>query len=123
MTKGITLNLALMAMIVSALPAQSGQCGYEDCWGAIGFDNQGKIGVAYSHWSEERAYRFAQNDCGWNCAEMRTFKNACAAIARGENGSWSWAKGSSRSSAEQSAHQLCETRTHNCKTVVWACSR
>lgn len=115
-----------MAVAVTALftsTARSGQCGYEDCWGAIGFDSKGKIGVAFSHWSEERAYRYAQNECGWKCAEMRTFKNACAAIARGENGSWSWAKGPNRSSAEHSAHELCDARTHNCKTVVWACSR
>lgn len=119
----VTISVvAFTALIFSAPQALAGQCGYEECWGAIGFDDAGNIGVSYSQWSEERAYELAQEQCAWNCAEMRTFKNTCAAIAQGENGGWTWAKGKSRSSAEQTAHRLCDNRTYNCKTVVWACS-
>ncbi|SHH48168.1 DUF4189 domain-containing protein [Cognatishimia maritima] len=115
--------LGFTLSIFAAAPATAGQCGFEHCWGAIGFNGDGKIGVAYSHWSEEGAYRTAQEHCGWDCAEMRTFKNSCAAIAQGENGSWSWARARTRSGAERTAHKLCDGRSHSCKTVVWACSR
>lgn len=122
MSRRILGFVAFAALTLTASQAASGQCGYEECWGAIGFDGAGNIGVSYSQWSEQRAYELAQEQCAWNCAEMRTFKNTCAAIAQGENGSWSWAKGRNRSGAEQTAHRLCGNRTHSCKTVVWACS-
>lgn len=112
----------LVCSLMCGLPAQAGQCGYEDCWGAIGFNGNGRIGLSYSHWSEARAYEAAQDRCDWSCAEMRTFKNACAAIVEGKNGAWIWAKGATRGDAETTAHQICDDRSHACKTVVWACS-
>lgn len=116
--------LILASLVTSMGPVSAGQCGYEDCWGAIGFSasGNGSIGVAFSHWSEAGAYEAAQDNCGWECADVRTFKNACAAIVQGENGGWTWARGPTRSGAERMAHQLCDARSHDCKTVVWACS-
>lgn len=108
---------------LTATPAYSGQCGYKECWGAIGLSRTGDTVVSISHWSEERAFKAAQENCSWNCAEMRTFKNACASIAQGQNGSWTWAKGRNRKDAERVAHRLCSNRTHDCKTLVSVCSR
>lgn len=121
------MNSAIISLIAfaffAATPAYSGQCGYKECWGAIGLSRTGDTVVSISHWSEARAFKAAQENCGWNCAEMRTFKNACASIAQGKNGSWTWAKGRNRKDAEQIAHRLCSNQSHACKTLVSACSR
>ncbi len=125
MRKTARLISVLTYLAMSGLPLQAGQCGYADCWGAIGFSgkNNGTVGFSFSHWSEAQAYDAAQDHCNWNCAEMRTFKNTCAAIVQGKNGSWSWAKGDTRRRAIGAAHSVCEVTSHGCSTVVWACSR
>ena len=110
-----------VASVVAAGSAQAGQCGYDYCWGAVGFGPNGIIGWSFGQWSEEAAYNVAQDGCGWGCTEVKTFYNTCGAMARGDGG-WGWATESTRAGAEYSAVNYCSDHGRNGQDVVWACS-
>ena len=58
--KSNTLKAALVAICsVAAGAASAGQCGWDYCWGAVGFGPGGAYGYAYSHYSETDAYNAA----------------------------------------------------------------
>ncbi|MDC0737801.1 DUF4189 domain-containing protein [Cognatishimia sp. SS12] len=109
--------------MIAPVVSSAGQCGYETCWGALGFSSDGGTATSVAQWSQEAAYRNLQENCDWDCGEVRMFSNACAAMARGERGSWSWAEADSVRRAKATAVQLCGDRTINCKVIVAACSR
>lgn len=100
----------------------AGQCGYEKCWGGVGFDANGAVGWSYGKWSEEEAYNTVQKVCEWECTEVRTFFDSCAAVASGAQGSWSWAYELTREKAEERAIALCDETSYDCRIVVWSCS-
>ena len=86
-----TFRAALVAVCsIAAGAASAGQCGWDYCWGAVGFGPGGAYGYAYSHYSETDAYNAAQDGCGWNCTEVKTFYNTCGAMAVGVNDGWGW---------------------------------
>ncbi|WP_296763542.1 DUF4189 domain-containing protein [Sediminimonas sp.] len=114
---------AALTLILGAAQAQAGQCGYKYCWGAVGFGPGGAWGYAHGQRSAQQAHDVAQNGCGWACTEMRTFYNACAAIAVADNGAWGWATEKNRELAESSAMNYCMDNGFNCRVRVWSCSR
>ena len=103
--------------------AQAGECGYQQCWGAVAFGPSGKISYAYGLWSERAAYRKAVKSCKGACSEVRTFYNECAAVSRGADWKWSWSKAPTRRLAESRANAACSSTSSDCKVIVWACSR
>ncbi|WP_372884142.1 DUF4189 domain-containing protein [Shimia sp.] len=108
--------------LVLAGALNAGQCGYEQCWGAVGIGPGGAYGWAHSHASEGAAYNAAQRGCRGNCDQIRTFYNTCGAIARASNGGWGWGWASSRQAAENTALGYCREYGANCRVAVWACS-
>ncbi|WP_101066890.1 DUF4189 domain-containing protein [Roseovarius salinarum] len=114
---------AVLAGLVLASAAAAGQCGYRYCWGAVGFGPGGVHGYAYGQRSEQAAYNVAAEGCGWDCTNIKTFHNACAAMAVGHDGGWGWAHDSIRARAETAALNHCGQHTYNCRVVVWSCSR
>jgi hypothetical protein len=98
------------------------ECLSGDCWGAVGFGDNGRIGFAYGKKSERAAEWQVTAACRGKCTALRTFYNSCAAMARGNNWKWTWATAETREEAEQQAMRACKLRTGNCETIVWACS-
>jgi hypothetical protein len=123
MKAALILVCPLVLSQVFAAPAFAGQCGFENCWGAIVFSRTGHVGTAATEWSQERAYQAAQKDCRWNCTEIRTFKNTCAALATGEKARAAWARGNSLKEAEYQATYQCGSHFRNCKIVASVCSK
>jgi hypothetical protein len=115
-----TLGL-ILALASSSVTA--GECGYEKCWGAIGFGPSGKITYAFGKWSERAAFRAANKSCKGQCSEIRTFFNECAAVAQGSDQKWSLSKGPTRDLAQTRATRACSSNSTDCQVIVWACSR
>lgn len=111
-----------MVMASWAAAAAAAQCGYDYCWGAVGFGPGGAYGFSHGHVSEQDAYNAAQDGCGWDCTEVRTFYNSCAAMAVGQSGGWGWAYDRTRSLAERNALNYCADYDYGCQIRVWACS-
>lgn len=116
------LVAASAAWAVIAGAAAAGQCGYDYCWGAVAAGPDGASGYSYSHVSEKNAHQVALEGCGGRCDTVRTFYNACGAIARGGNGAWGWATGPNREAAQSGALAYCTRNGQDCHIRVWACS-
>ncbi len=114
------------AMLVSATFAASAQtnCGYQYCWGAIAFNpNTGAYGWAHSYFSEGEAWDAAAAGCSYNCPEVHTFYNQCAAAAIGANGGYGYGFGASQGAAQNVAMSYCNNYDYGCQVLVWSCSR
>ncbi len=105
MTTHLTKFAAALVLAAMAGPAPAGQCGYDLCWGAVGFGPNGAYGWAHSQFSEQEARWAVQDGCGGNCNIIQTFYNSCGAIASGATGGWGWGTGASRVEAEANAMQ------------------
>jgi len=110
-------------MMLGTLPAMAGQCGYDYCYGAVAYNpNTGSYGWSHSHWSETDAANAAQEGCGYNCTEVKTFYNTCGAVALGANGGAGWGFGFPRQAAQNQALSYCNGVDYGCRVLVWACS-
>lgn len=122
------MKILLQAAIVSCASLSlgsalnAGQCGLEKCWGAVGIGQDGAYGWALGKATERDAFDAAQAKCDNNCNELRTFYDACGAMAKARNGGWGWAWGQSRAEAEASALGYCSEYGRDCEVTVWACS-
>lgn len=112
--------LALLALV--ATPAVAEDCGYEQCWGAVAFGPFGAHGYSYDQPDQNRARELAMRGCKQRCTVVRTFFNACAAIAEADDGAWGWAWAETPGLAIQNATRQCEARGTGCEIRVWACS-
>lgn len=113
---------AVAALAFAAGPVAAGQCGYQYCWGAVGFGPGGAAGWAHSYPSQQDAYNAVQSNCGWDCTQIKTFYNTCGAIAVGANDGWGWGHSPSRAGAESLALGYCNQYDYGCSVRVWACS-
>ncbi|MZR15148.1 DUF4189 domain-containing protein [Maritimibacter sp. DP07] len=91
-------------------------------WGAVGIGPGGAYGYAHDWNTERQAYGSAARGCEWDCTEIRTFFNTCAAMAVASNGGWGWGTGASRGAAESRAMGYCRQYGNGCRVRVWACS-
>lgn len=114
---------ALSALCLSAgAPAQAGQCGYEKCWGAVGFGPGGAWGYVYGKKSRQAATGAVQKNCGGNCTQIKAFYNTCGAIAAGKKNGWGWGHAPTRAKAESIAMGYCKQYDSGCRIRAWACS-
>lgn len=91
-------------------------------WGAIGIGPGGAYGYSYGYGSENGAYNRVAQECQYDCTEIRTFFNTCAAMAVASNGGWGWSTGGTRGAAESGALSYCRQYGSGCQVRVWACS-
>jgi hypothetical protein len=117
-----SFGVAAALLLAGAVSAQAGQCGYDYCWGAVGIGPGGAYGYSYEHSSEARAINAAQQGCGGNCTNIKTFYNTCGAMARGNNGAWGFGWANSEGQAKANALGYCRQNGRGCQVAVWACS-
>lgn len=115
---GLGLSLALLG----GGAAWAGQCGYDYCWGAVGFGRNGEVAYSHGFATEDGAWARAQGECGGACTIIQTFYNTCGAIAVGRNGAWGFGWANSRARAESNAIGYCSDSGAGCRPIVWACS-
>ncbi|WP_397541571.1 DUF4189 domain-containing protein [Roseovarius salis] len=120
-TRTVFAAAAAMATVLAA-PAGAGQCGYQYCWGAVGFGPYGAAGWAHSYASQAGAYNRVFQECGGNCTQIKTFYNSCGAIAAGANNGWGWGTAQSRAQAQNIAMGYCNQYDVGCSVRAWACS-
>jgi hypothetical protein len=90
-------------------------------WGAIAYNSKnGAFGYAVDLASKRDAETEAFRQCGADCDLIKTFRNACGAVAV-RSGHVAWDTGASREIAERKALKRC--REEACTIAVWACTR
>jgi hypothetical protein len=110
----LALALAVVAGSVAAQKAQ------KTLWGAIAYSTKtGAYGYAVDYATKRAAETEAFRICGTNCDLVRSFRNACAAVATREKRVAS-DTGASREIAQAKALRKCGDR---CTIAVWACTK
>lgn len=124
MSKIRSLLVALPLAFLAGSPSFAGDpCAYSVCWGAVAVGSNGAYGYSFNYPEAKGASDRARAGCEGNCNVVKTFKNACAAIAVGDRGRWGWSKQQTRALAETAAVKSCASSDKNCKVRVWACSK
>jgi hypothetical protein len=120
---GLIAIMALGAVGAATGAPKAGQCGYAQCWGAVGTGPADAFGFSHGYATGPAAWDVAQNGCDRNCDNIRTFFNSCGAIAEASNmKSWGYGVGLTREGAEALALDQCANGPSNCTIRVWACS-
>lgn len=89
-------------------------------WGAIAYSSStGAYGYAVDRASKRAAEAEAFAQCGADCDVIRTFRNACGAIAETDR-HYAWETGASREIVEMKARKKCGADA--CTIAVWACT-
>jgi hypothetical protein len=111
--------LALLALLMAALDASAARAGKRQLWGAIVYSTKtGSYGFAVDRKTKRDAETEAYRECGSNCDLIRTFRDACAAVAAKPTRTSS-DTGASREIAEMKAMKKCGS---DCAIKVWACT-
>jgi len=111
------LLLAATSLTANATGARSAK---KQLWGAIAFSNKTEAyGYAVDQSTKRAAEAEASRQCGADCDVIKSFRNACGAIAR-DTRRFYWATGATRAIVEKQALDKCKGSA--CKISVWACT-
>ena len=121
MRVALTAALVLLALLIVALDVLAARAGKRQLWGAIAYDSRtGAYGYVVDVRTKRDAEAQAFAQCGPNCGLIKTFRDACAAVAAKPTRTSS-DTGASREIAEMKAQKRCGG--DSCRTLVWACTR
>ena len=121
MRKFLMLAAALSLALPQAGDAASTRKAGKGNWGAIAYNTRtGAYGYAVDVASKRDAETEAFRQCGPDCDLIKTFRNACGAVATRPKRA-AWETGASRAIAERKALTRCGGEA--CKIAVWACTR
>lgn len=97
-----------------------------DYYGAIAYSpDMRAYGYSYDSRSRAHAEKTAMARCrsyGGGCRVVTWFRNACGALAIGDDGGYGGAWAGSRAAAERSALRTCAGSSSDCTVVRWACT-
>jgi len=106
-------------LLIAALDAAAARQGNRQLWGAIAYSSKtGSFGYVVDRKTRRDAEMEAFRNCGSNCDLIRTFKDACGAVAAKPN-RVSSDTGASREIAEMKVLKKCGG---GCTVKVWACT-
>jgi hypothetical protein len=118
--RALALLLSLAAL-TAAHAARPGAVSSKSPWGAIAYNSAtGAFGYSVDQPAKRAAETEAFRQCGGDCDVVKTFRNACGAIADGER-HFAWDTGATREIAEAKARKKCGGSS--CRIAVWACTR
>ncbi len=126
----LSATLIITLSIITGLKTPFAQYRYEiqpsgnEKFGAIAYSSStGKTGNSWNHNNLTAAQNAALASCDQDdCKVAIWFKNACGALAVGNNGCWEAHWGVSRSDAENKSLNSCSQRCSDCKIISWACT-
>ncbi len=94
-----------------------------DHYGAIAFSqDSGNVGYAYDYGTRAAAEERAVEECGSGCQVVVWFRNACGALATGDDNGYGSGWATSRQAAEEIALSGCNDNVKNCSVVRWVCT-
>lgn len=124
LTVHVIVAAFLALVFLSGLPSLASA---RDKYGAIAYcASQDVCAVAHDYDTKDGAERRALERCkqkkGTDCQIVASFKNACAALAVAEDGSYGWAWRTRKAEAEQQALKKCEEKGSGCRVYCWTCT-
>ena len=123
LTAAMLAGTLVVGVAATATPAAAKCAPGPSCWGSVVANPKTTAyGFAYNYVSGRAANNAAQANCPGNCGLYVIFKNACGAIAVGNNGVYGWAWNRSRSRARGDAVSNCMKHGSGCQLRVWGCT-
>jgi hypothetical protein len=122
-TSSLPARLLGAALALAAvLPA--GPAAAADRWGSIFFSpDTHAVGYSFRHRSRGDAENAAYDNCDADdCIKATTFRNACGAVAVGENGGWGAYWGANGRAAQRAAVNVCRGNDDGCRVLRWQCA-
>jgi len=111
----------LFSLAAFATDAAGARVGKRQLWGSIAYNSKsGTYGYAVDRKTKREAETEAFHQCGPDCDVIKTFRDACGAIANRPR-KYAWDTGASREIAERKALTRCGDEA-SCKITVWACT-
>ena len=121
----IRINLVAIAVATAACSAPS-LAAADQLYGALAYSQKsGSYGWSIDAQSQADAENSAINECykrAGDCQSAIWFRDACGAIAVGEDGGWGADWGRNKTAARNKAMNVCNGYTYNCKVVVTQCT-
>jgi Domain of unknown function (DUF4189) len=113
-------GLVFFWLVLLAAPREAAA---DDHYGAIAFSqSSGNWGYSFDFASRGGAERDALNRCGDGCQIVLWFRNACGALASGDDNSYGTGWASSRGEAERIAMSGCRENSSKCSVTAWVCT-
>lgn len=107
--------------LAASTAAKKSSASTSKSWGALAYNSRsGAFGYAVDQASKRSAETEAFRQCGDDCDVVRSFRNACGAVAA-TGRRFAWETGASREIAEMKARKKCGAET--CRVAAWACTR
>jgi hypothetical protein len=123
MTNRKTIILALAAVVSLGTAAFSSPGAAADNYAAIAYSTEsGAVGWANDYPSRRGAEREALEKCGSGCSVVTWFRNACGALATGQNNGYGAGWASDRRGAVGVAMNACKDAASNCSVNQWVCT-
>lgn len=117
---------AFLAVLVLAFTVAGPTTALADSYGAIAYSPTTRAdGWSHSFSTRADAERRALRECSGRARDCRVaiwFKNACGALAVGQNGGWGSGWGNDRRRAELEAIGVCNQHGAGCRVARWVCS-
>jgi len=117
------LLLAVVGQVAMLMPTAASA---RDYYGAIAYSQSSRAhGYSYDYGSRAAAEQRAYNECaqyGAGCKIAVWFRNACGALAVGQDGGWGSGWHRTRRGAESNAIDSCSGVSYGCKVVRWVCT-
>lgn len=121
MLRKLTVATSIAVLSVAAPLAASAA----DLYGAIAYSQNSRAhGWAKDFQSQSAAENAAMNECNKQANDCRIgvwFRNACGAVAVGDDGGWGSDWGANMNAAENKAMHVCDGYSYNCKVAVSQC--
>ncbi len=126
LTKFLCSLILCHVVVLASSPAFA-----ESRYGSIVFSQESgggyAWGMAWSYDSRSSARKRAISECrsrnGTGCGEISWFRDACGALAIGDNNGYGSGWGTSISLAEDYALQSCRNANRNCRITISRCAR
>lgn len=117
-------------VLIAGIALAAGTAAAQERWGSIVFSQESgggyAWGIAWSYGSHASATSRAIDECrsrgGNHCREIYWFRDACGALAIGDNNGYGAGWGTSTAEAGNQAMIGCRRHNSNCRVEVSRCS-
>ncbi len=118
--------LVLLMMAGLAVTLVAAEAAARNYYGAISYSQRTRShGYSYDYGSRASAEQSAYNKCsqyGGGCKIAVWFRNACGALAVGQDGGWGSGWNANRPGAEAAALNSCNSVSYGCRVIRWVCT-
>ncbi len=119
----LKMSIAMALVSFLSLASWSTKAAAADNYAAIAFSQDtGSVGYSIDYGTQAAAEERALEECGRDCEVVLWVRNACGALATGDDNGYGTGWATSRQEAERIALSSCNDNVANCSVNRWVCT-